>query len=78
MRDREFYLSPAKDCTQTSLRRLMKGDMLYFNCTDFEVIKIHQYKGLKVSDILKFLQLKLTSIGINLNTIMTKSQIKNV
>ena len=61
-RDGKLYLPPAKDCTQKSLRRLMKGDKLYVSCADIQVIQVPQYKGLKVSDILKF---AATKININ-------------
>ena len=53
-REGKLYLPPAKDCTQNFLRRLMKGEKLYVSCSDVEIIKVRQYKGLKVSDILKF------------------------
>ena len=64
-REGKLYLPPAKDCTQKFLRRLMKGEKLYVSCSDVEVIKVPQYKGLKVSDILKFAATK-TNINIYL------------
>ena len=41
-REGKLYLPPAKDCTQTFLRKLIKGDNLYFSCADVEVIKVVQ------------------------------------
>ena len=56
----------------------MKGVKLYIIVVQMlRLFKVPQYKGLKVFDILSLLQLKLTSTGIYLNTIMTKNQIEN-
>ena len=46
----------------------MKGDKLYVSCVDVEVIKVHQYKGLKVLDILKFADTK-----VNINKYLPES-----
>ena len=52
--DGKLYLPPPKDCNQKFLRKLMQGDKLYISWKDVEVIKVPQFKGPAVSDILKF------------------------
>ena len=52
--EEQLYLSPTKDCNQKFLRRIMKGEKLYVNWIDVEMIKVPQYNVFKVSDILKF------------------------
>ena len=49
-----MYLPPIKDCTQKYLRSIMRGDKLYVKWSDISVIKVPQYKGLRVEDIIKF------------------------
>ena len=63
-RDCKLYLLPIKDYTQKLLRAIMRGDKLYVKCSYVRVLKVPQYKGLKVQDIIKFVS---TNIRIKLD-----------
>ena len=58
-REGDLYLPPKQNSTQRFLRDIMLGKKLYLNCKDISVIKVPQYKGLHVKDILKFASSKV-------------------
>ena len=53
-RDGGIYLPPSQDVTQIFLRKLMQGHKKYLRLEKVKVIKIPQYKGLGVKEILAF------------------------
>ena len=58
-REGNIYLPPKQDSTQKFLRSIMLGNKLYIKCDDVAVIKVPQYKGLFVKDLLKFASTKV-------------------
>ena len=58
-REGDIYLPPKQDSTQKFLREIMLGDKLYIKCSDVIVVKVPQYKGLHVKDILNFAASKI-------------------
>ena len=61
----QYTYAGYKDLSSSSLRLCLNffkitnegTKTLYYSCADVEVIKVPQYKGLKVSDIFKFAEL---------------------
>ena len=53
-REGKIYLPPKQDATQSYLRDIMLGNKFYLNCSQVVVIKVPQYKGLRVKEIIKF------------------------
>ena len=58
-REGSIYLPPKQDSTQKFLRSIIMGNKLYVKCEDVIVIKVPQYNGLHVKDILKFASTKI-------------------
>ena len=58
-REGDIYLPPNQDSTQKFLREIMLGDKLYIKCSDVNVVKVPQYKGLHVKDLLNFAASKI-------------------
>ena len=58
-REGSIYLPPKQDSTQKFLRSIIMGNKLYVKCEDVIVIKVPQYNGLHVKDILKFASTKV-------------------
>ena len=59
-REEKIYLSPSKqDATQSYLRDILRGDILHLKWSQITVIKVSQYKGLRVKDIIKFASTQL-------------------
>ena len=55
-----IYLIPKQDSTQKFLRSRLLGKKLYVKWEDVSVIKIPQYKGLHVKDLLRFAENKIS------------------
>ena len=53
-REGKIYLPPKQDSTQSYLRDIMLGEKLYLNWDQIAVIKVPQYKGLRVNEIIEF------------------------
>ena len=53
-REGKVYLPPKQDATQSFLREIMMGKKKYVSRENVKVIKLPQYKGLAVRDILNF------------------------
>ena len=53
-REGKIYLPPKQDETQSFLREIMMGKKKYVSWENFKAIKVPQYKGLTVRDILNF------------------------
>ena len=53
-REGKIYLPPKQDATQSYLRDIMLGNKFYLNCSQVVVIKVPQFKGLRVKEIIKF------------------------
>ena len=53
-REGKVYLPPKQDSTQSFLRDVMIGKKSYIKWEEVKVIKVPQYKGLTVRDILNF------------------------
>ena len=53
-RDGNIYLPPSQDANKKYLRSIMTGDKKYLTWDKVTVIKVPQYEGLTVKDILKF------------------------
>ena len=58
-REGDIYLSPKQDAANKYLRDLMMEKKLYVKCRDVLVIKVPQYGGLKVKDLIRFAGSKL-------------------
>ena len=54
-----IYLPPKQDSTQKILRSIMLGSKLYVKWGDVAVVKVPQYKGLHVKDLLRFAATKI-------------------
>ena len=53
-REGKIYLPPKQDANQNYLRDIMQGNKFYLRCDQVTVIKIPQYKGLRVIDKIHF------------------------
>ena len=53
-REGDIYLPPKQDSTQKFLRDVMLENKLYVKCSSVNFIKVPQYRGLYVRDLLKF------------------------
>ena len=53
-REGKIYLPPKQDASQSYLRDILQGNKFYLRCDEVTVIKVPQYKGLRVNDIIKF------------------------
>ena len=53
-REGNIYLPPKQDATQKFLRDILMGKKRYIKSEDIRVIKVPQYKGLTVKNILEF------------------------
>ena len=53
-REGKIYLPPKQDANQNYLRDIMQGNKFYLRCDQVTVIKVPQYKGLRVIDIIQF------------------------
>ena len=73
IRECEIYLQPKQDSTQKFLKDIMHGKKLYLKCNKINVIKVPQYKGLRVKDLIKFAVTNETLMIICLSTSTTRS-----
>ena len=53
-REGKIYLPPKQDANQSYLRDIMLGNKFYLEWSQVVVIKVPQYEGLRVKDIIKF------------------------
>ena len=74
IREDYVYIPPSQDVNQKYLMSLMIGDKKCLKCEDVEVIKISQYAGLRVKDILKISKSKVVIDMYNLKYDYTKEQ----
>ena len=50
----KIYLPPKQDVNRSYLRDIMQGNKLNLKCDQVTVIKVPQYKRLRVKDIIQF------------------------
>lgn len=55
-REGGIYLPFKQDTTQKFLRQILTGKKNYIKWAEINVIKVPQYKGIKVADIISFAQ----------------------
>ena len=61
-REGKIYLLSKQDATQRYLRDIMLGENLYLRWSQITVIKVPQYKGLWVKEIIEFARTKFDII----------------
>ena len=53
-RERKIYLPSKQDASQSYFRDILQGNKFYLKSDEVTVVKVPQYKGLRVNDIIKF------------------------